>query len=74
MMCSFTTVDEMIVRSVQQDYITAANHQRLVHSVESAKRHSVWANLLEPFHRNRDSQSRQEEARSFVRPEIQPTT
>ncbi len=73
MICSFSIIDESVVRSVQQDYITAADHQRLVRLAESASHKSVWNNLMSAFSRRPESRSRQEVATSFVRPEIRPT-
>ncbi len=74
MISSFTMIDEIVVQSIQHDYITAADHARLVRLVEGPSRiATLFANMWRPLSPSQDSESRRQEAQSLIRPEIQPT-
>ena len=74
MISSFTTTDEIVVQSIQHDYITAADHARLVRLVEGPSRiATLFANMMRPFRLSQDRDSQRQETRKLIGPGTQPT-
>jgi len=61
MISSFSLLDDSVVRSIQKDYITAADNYRLVKSVEVPSR---WDKLLTKLHMPNTSVRRQSRSHS----------